>query len=711
MASNPAEYEQTIERFTVAVGEVVPQGSTVVVVSKGDTRLLELAGRRGWHFPQREDGAYAGHYPADGDAAIHHLEALRQSGGEFLAFPQSSYWWLSHHKYSAFREHLDEHYSSISGTSDAAIIFDLRRPRKALATQAGERHDMPEMTPAEAVKRVLASGIFNAKYYEEQAQRRFGSPEEAVVHYLEEGWRLNLNPHPLFDTQFYRDTYGEADGGEQNPLVHYVCRGYKEARDPHPLFDTDFFLSQDVRMRNAEMNPLSHYISLREAWAQSPNPLFDSSGYMGEVEADGVPLSCAPLEHYVRHGWSEGRYPSTHVRSLLEKAYSYVSQSDGEVSQSRRRIWVALHDASRTGAPLIGLNIAKHLVHDHGCDCTIILGRGGPIVEELTQYGAVLNLDDLLPVTERASGIRMLLYAAKFRQPMFGICNSVETRGIMDGFYKLGIPFISLIHEFLDDYSEKVVRRIHSQSQKVIFPAGIVQEVYAQKIGEAADKMAIIPQGVSEVSSPRVDRRAAHRELRDELRLDKDVFVCLGTGYVDLRKGCDQFVAIAKAFFSKYPNSHAVFVWVGDLGSTYATSNFQFWLMQDIQMAGLQEKVHFIGSRAPDLMNRYFVGSDAFLMVSRHDPFPSVVLEAMAARLPIVCYESRIGSVEVLKQGVGFTVPFLDVGAAADQLHRLYSDRSLREQVGGRARKVVRKQFQFSDYVAKLLQFIPVSDR
>ena len=51
------------------------QGSTVVVVSKGDEQLVNFAGITGWHFPRSANGQYAGHHPADSDAARPNAEA------------------------------------------------------------------------------------------------------------------------------------------------------------------------------------------------------------------------------------------------------------------------------------------------------------------------------------------------------------------------------------------------------------------------------------------------------------------------------------------------------------------------------------------------------------------------------------------------------------------------------------------------------------
>jgi hypothetical protein len=116
------EYQELIQQIREEVQAVVPTGATVAVVNKGDPELLELAGRRGWHFPQSSDGEYAGYYPADGADVIARLEELRVRGAGYLLLPRNAFWWLSH--YTEFSHHLKEHYPRISDT-DACIIYCL----------------------------------------------------------------------------------------------------------------------------------------------------------------------------------------------------------------------------------------------------------------------------------------------------------------------------------------------------------------------------------------------------------------------------------------------------------------------------------------------------------------------------------------------------------------------------------------------------------
>ncbi len=82
-------YRQLVRRIREVARTTLPPGATVVVVSRGDEALLGLGdGRRGWHFPQKDGGVYAGYYPADDAEAIAHLEDLRDQGRRVLAVPR-----------------------------------------------------------------------------------------------------------------------------------------------------------------------------------------------------------------------------------------------------------------------------------------------------------------------------------------------------------------------------------------------------------------------------------------------------------------------------------------------------------------------------------------------------------------------------------------------------------------------------------------------
>jgi hypothetical protein len=105
------------------VGATIPAGATVLVITRGDDALLQLNGCRALHFPQGEDGSWAGHHPADSEEAIGHLEDLRSGGASYLVVPPTYRWWLSY--YDGLRRHLDDRYESLPCDEQCGAIYRL----------------------------------------------------------------------------------------------------------------------------------------------------------------------------------------------------------------------------------------------------------------------------------------------------------------------------------------------------------------------------------------------------------------------------------------------------------------------------------------------------------------------------------------------------------------------------------------------------------
>jgi hypothetical protein len=118
---SPVDYEQLISAIREVVHRVVPLNATVLVVSKGDDELLRLGPREAQHFPQDEDGKYAGYHPADSDAAIRMVEALRARGADYLVFPASGFWWLEH--YADFKRYLESRYQVAESNENCWIVW------------------------------------------------------------------------------------------------------------------------------------------------------------------------------------------------------------------------------------------------------------------------------------------------------------------------------------------------------------------------------------------------------------------------------------------------------------------------------------------------------------------------------------------------------------------------------------------------------------
>lgn len=86
---------------------------------------------------------------------------------------------------------------------------------------------------------------------------------------------------------------------------------------------------------------------------------------------------------------------------------------------------------------------------------------------------------------------------------------------------------------------------------------------------------------------------------------------------------------------------------------------------------------------------RYYRTAGLFVLPSRFEGFPNSLLEAMAAGCAVIATDAPGGMSEIVRHGVdGFLIPPEDVGALANAMDRLMTDRDERSRLGARAVEV-----------------------
>lgn len=367
----------------------------------------------------------------------------------------------------------------------------------------------------------------------------------------------------------------------------------------------------------------------------------------------------------------------------------------------RRAIFVS-HEATRTGAPKIILNVLKHFKTCCDIQCESLLLTGGHLAEEFGQHSIVdcfnaspTNFNDIKKRTHRA------VTREKNNQPIVAICNSMESRHITANLSKAGIPCISLVHELPSSYSEDDYKFVFKHSEKVVFPAHTVRDAADAKTPLPPGRSLVLPQGLLDPTfGQNVTRDIARKSIREELGIPQNAFVVLGCGTLDLRKGIDHFAAIARQVVNRNQSDTPIhFVWVGE-GPRW-THSVHHYVELDLKKSPARDYVHFIGERSN--VEPYFVGADTFLMTSRVDPFPCVIHEAMASKLPIITFANSGGAPEAIDSGAGIIVPYADYDRASSTILVLSSEKALAKTYTDRAYQRVRTRYRFQDYADKLV--------
>jgi biofilm PGA synthesis N-glycosyltransferase PgaC len=116
----------------------------------------------------------------------------------------------------------------------------------------------------------------------------------------------------------------------------------------------------------------------------------------------------------------------------------------------------------------------------------------------------------------------------------------------------------------------------------------------------------------------------------------------------------------------------------------------------------LSDAVEFLGYQPQSRVREILNETDVFVMTSRAEGVPVVLMEAMAAGLPVVA--PRIAGIpELVDDGQnGFLTPVDDPNATAEAVLTLLADPKLREQFGKEGKKKVEEQFNVQIEAKKL---------
>ena len=126
---------------------------------------------------------------------------------------------------------------------------------------------------------------------------------------------------------------------------------------------------------------------------------------------------------------------------------------------------------------------------------------------------------------------------------------------------------------------------------------------------------------------------------------------------------------------------------------------FQRVLLSRISAAGLGDIVEYSGPMHGRAKWQCLLRSDIFVFPSsyKYEAFPLVILEAMAASLPVVATDIGAVGDMVVDGETGFLVPQGDSEALADKLRMLCNDSDLRHRMGAAGRNGSRRSSRLSD--------------
>lgn len=205
-------------------------------------------------------------------------------------------------------------------------------------------------------------------------------------------------------------------------------------------------------------------------------------------------------------------------------------------------------------------------------------------------------------------------------------------------------------------------------------------------------KMEVIHNGI-----PYDEFSVDHPFAKSALGLPEDQVIVGMIARINPWKGQLFFLEMAERLSKKHPNLH--FALVGDPFPGYEPILEE--ILEKIQKSGLQQRVSYLGFRSeiPAVMQAL----DIFVLPSiLPDPFPTVVLEAMASAKPVVATYPG-GSAEMVLEGkTGFLISMGAVAQGVEAIDKLVVNPELRLVFGNAGRERVLSEYSLKAFEEKI---------
>ena len=375
----------------------------------------------------------------------------------------------------------------------------------------------------------------------------------------------------------------------------------------------------------------------------------------------------------------------------------------------RVRILAVHHDSGLNGAALLFQSILEGLAKGHGAAVSQTFPREGPLVARAKELGPV-QVGDV-----RRKGRRRGFFdwrrggEAQSGRAAYDLifANTIASLPIVEWMMAddaglAALPLVVYVHEshFLLRSGDRWATERMLRRARLIFAVSSSVRQTLEKVIQPSARIAVVSgfllehSGGGDAIEPPVVKAAVRSGAK----------IIGGMGTITSYKGTDLFIAVAIRIRQLLPTQQLRFIWLGQ----ELDPDLRRLLEHDIERAGLGDVVALPGRTADPIS--FFESLSLFLLPSREDSWPLVMLEAAAAGVPIVCFQRSGGAEEFVANGGGAAVPYLDVEAMAQAAVRYLSEPDLLARDSGIARQIARAVTpehqigQIASEIAEMLQ-------
>lgn len=335
------------------------------------------------------------------------------------------------------------------------------------------------------------------------------------------------------------------------------------------------------------------------------------------------------------------------------------------------------------GSEKLALEIVSHLDSDRFQPSVCALDLNGEMAGDLER----MKID--YQVLYR-KGFELGIFARLYRLFKKERIDLVHTHHFAQLFYAAlparlsGARIIHTEHEFFsymnNAFSRAMIRPLSAWCERMTAVGPEIADYFIQTIGVPKERVVTVPNGV-DLDTCEIDQASVRRDLG----LAPSAIVVGTVGRLEPEKDHPTLFEAFRQLLPAVPEVRLLVVGGGsreDALRAYA------------KQIGIAEKMSFLGVRRD--VPRLLAAMDLFVLSSVREGLPISLIEAMAARRPVVA--SNVGSIKDLVQNGqnGFLVAAGDVGAFAKTMKALVDNPALRRAMGEAGRKRAEESFSLA---------------
>lgn len=362
------------------------------------------------------------------------------------------------------------------------------------------------------------------------------------------------------------------------------------------------------------------------------------------------------------------------------------------------------HNAGPSGAPMLCRSIAAEM-RRQGYK-TILVSYQAP-----TAPGFYDAADLFLVCPQQPEAMRAFVAALSLAGVGHALLNTVVTAAWARLLHAAQIPAIALVHEMQTAirlmHMEQNCRLLQAHCPPIVFSAQAVKQDF-ERVIEAElppGQACILANAHYRGTAPLQRNPEAKAEVYRQLQLPSNAVLLCGSGVIQMAKGLD-IMPLVLAKMKKWGEAArrpVHLLWMGH----EEQPQYLAWVQSQTEKMGLAGHLHLTGFVADGQQYaRMLAASDVFVLPSREDSMPSVLLEAMAAKVPVVAFSQSGGAQDLLQNGRGLLAPYMDIDGFCLALQALLEQPALYEETVQKAYAFFKEQGSFGAYVKALLELL-----